>query len=80
VKCPICGSTSAVLDSRHILDGHGVKRRRQCRLHGHRWTTTETAGTPRQIAAQKGQTTALRHEKAAILEGLKGAIQRIAEL
>jgi transcriptional regulator with XRE-family HTH domain len=40
--CPACGSRGRVVDSRQ--NAIGIRRRRECQEHGHRWTTVEVAG------------------------------------
>lgn len=43
VICPFCrGSESRVVDSRATDDGGAIRRRRECRSCGQRFTTTET--------------------------------------
>lgn len=42
MNCPACGSDNAlVLDSRPIDDGQGIRRRRECRDCGNRFTSYE---------------------------------------
>lgn len=42
MKCPFCGSNDdKVLDSREAPDGDNIKRRRECKLCGRRFTTFE---------------------------------------
>jgi transcriptional repressor NrdR len=43
MKCPYCGQDNdAVLDSRPLHDGEAIKRRRECKVCGRRFTTFET--------------------------------------
>jgi transcriptional repressor NrdR len=43
MKCPYCGhDDDAVLDSRPLHDGEAIKRRRECKHCGRRFTTFET--------------------------------------
>ena len=43
MKCPFCGQDDdAVLDSRPLRDGEAIKRRRECKHCGRRFTTFET--------------------------------------
>ena len=43
MKCPYCGhDDDAVLDSRPLRDGEAIKRRRECKHCGRRFTTFET--------------------------------------
>jgi transcriptional repressor NrdR len=43
MKCPYCGQDDdAVLDSRPLHDGEAIKRRRECKHCGRRFTTFET--------------------------------------
>jgi transcriptional repressor NrdR len=43
MKCPYCGhDNDAVLDSRPLRDGEAIKRRRECKHCGRRFTTFET--------------------------------------
>lgn len=43
MNCPFCrGSDSRVVDSRATDDGGAIRRRRECRSCGQRFTTTET--------------------------------------
>src|SRR5215472_16012008 len=42
MRCPFCGSKEdKVLDSRESLDGDDIKRRRECKHCGRRFTTFE---------------------------------------
>ena len=44
MHCPFCGTDDTkVIDSRLVSDGEAVRRRRECRDCGERWTTFETA-------------------------------------
>ena len=44
MHCPFCGTDDTkVIDSRLVSDGEAVRRRRECRNCGERWTTFETA-------------------------------------
>jgi len=43
MKCPFCGhDNDAVLDSRPLREGEAIKRRRECKHCGRRFTTFET--------------------------------------
>jgi len=43
MKCPFCGQDDdAVLDSRPLHEGEVIKRRRECKICGRRFTTFET--------------------------------------
>ena len=41
MNCPECGEDTKVIDSRERADGLTVRRRRQCKGCGHRFSTTE---------------------------------------
>lgn len=43
MRCPRCGGDTRVVDSRSDYDS--VWRRRECRICGHRFSTTESATT-----------------------------------
>ena len=44
MHCPFCGTDDTkVIDSRLVSAGESVRRRRECRNCGERWTTFETA-------------------------------------
>ena len=44
MHCPFCGTDDTkVIDSRLVSHGEAVRRRRECRDCGERWTTFETA-------------------------------------
>jgi len=41
MKCPKCNAESKVMDSRDRTTPPAIRRRRECLLCGHRWTTYE---------------------------------------
>lgn len=41
MKCPLCGKDSQVVESRPSEDGSTIRRRRMCKVCGHRFTTYE---------------------------------------
>lgn len=43
LKCSHCKEPTAVVDSRAMPDGHGIRRRRRCSCCGARFTTYEYA-------------------------------------
>jgi transcriptional regulator NrdR family protein len=41
MTCPVCGERTLIYDSRPDESGESVRRRRKCRVCGHRFTTIE---------------------------------------
>jgi len=54
MKCPYCGhDNDAVLDSRPLREGEAIKRRRECKHCGRRFTTFETIEEMQLIVVKK---------------------------
>ena len=43
MTCPVCGSGNQYCVDSRPLQGNRIRRRRACRVCGHRWTTGEMA-------------------------------------
>ncbi len=76
MKCPRCGhEDDKVVDSRIVLDGRGVRRRREC-FHCHeRFTTYETIETrPVLVVKRSGERTAYARSK--VIVGVTKACEK----
>ena len=76
MKCPYCGrSDSRVLDSRPVLDGTSIRRRRECPHCGRRFTTYEKVEeTPFLVVKKDGRREAFDRQK--ILKGVLTACEK----
>lgn len=74
--CENCeGKSTKVLDSRPIEDGHAIRRRRECELCGHRFTTFERIEKRPLIVIKKdGTRQAFSREK--VVRGLIKACEK----
>jgi transcriptional repressor NrdR len=72
VDCPLCESTSRVLESRGSEAGAAVRRRRQCSSCGHRFTTYERYEQSLFVRKRNGRRQPFDREK------LRGALARAA--
>jgi transcriptional repressor NrdR len=56
VKCPSCNSSTHVLETRRLDDGAAIRRRRECRSCGRRFTTSERReAEPLHVDKQSGE-------------------------
>ncbi len=81
MKCPFCGhDDDAVLDSRPLRDGEQIKRRRECKHCGRRFTTFETIEEMQVIVVKKpdrdGQQGREPFDRAKLLRSLRVACQK----
>lgn len=73
MRCPICGSDDdRVVDSRPVPVGDAIRRRRECRTCGHRFTTFERIELP-ELAVRKRSGTVSPFSRAKVLEGMSRA-------
>ena len=74
MNCPDCGhAESRVVDSRPINDGDAVRRRRECRDCGFRFTTYERTEWDMQVSKSDGSVEPFSREK------LRAGIERAVE-
>ena len=74
MQCPFCGEDDdKVIDSRGSEGGRAVRRRRQCRRCGRRYTTYERAEDAPRITVVKKDGSRVPYERQKVLEGLKKA-------
>lgn len=76
MKCPFCGSTDdKVIDSRTIRDGEAIRRRRECRSCGRRFTSYEQIEeTQLQVVKKDGRREA--YDRAKVLAGVRKACEK----
>ncbi|MDF9409913.1 MAG: Transcriptional repressor NrdR [Pelotomaculum sp. PtaB.Bin013] len=76
MRCPYCGfGDSRVLDSRPTVEGHSIRRRRECGSCGKRFTTYERVDElPLQVVKKDGRREAFNRQK--LLQGLLKACQK----
>lgn len=76
MRCPYCRfSDSKVLDSRPTVEGHSIRRRRECGSCGKRFTTYERVDElPLQVVKKDGRREAFNRQK--LLQGLLKACQK----
>jgi transcriptional repressor NrdR len=73
VRCPLCGADDdKVVDSRPGGDGSTIRRRRECRSCGHRFTTFERIELP-ELVVRKRSGTVSPFSRAKVLEGMSRA-------
>jgi transcriptional repressor NrdR len=73
VRCPVCGSDDdRVVDSRPVPVGDAIRRRRECRSCGHRFTTFERIELP-ELLVRKRSGTVAPFSRAKVLEGMSRA-------
>lgn len=76
MKCPSCGfSDSQVVDSRPIEDGSSIRRRRECKSCGKRFTTFEVIDHIQVLVCKKDGTKEL-FDRSKLLSGLMKACQK----
>ena len=76
MKCPVCGFTdSKVVDSRHMEESNGIKRRRECLACGKRYSTYEYVETS-QIFVVKKDGSREFFERGKLLSGIVKACQK----
>jgi transcriptional repressor NrdR len=75
VRCPSCGADDdRVVDSRPASDGTAIRRRRECRACGLRFTTFERAELPALLVTKRsGAVTPFARQK--VLDGVSRAAQ-----
>ena len=74
MQCPFCGGDDdKVIDSRSSEVGRAVRRRRQCRRCGRRFTTYERAEVTPRITVVKKDGSRVPYERRKLLEGLQKA-------
>lgn len=71
MRCPFCGSVEdKVLDSRESQDGDSVRRRRECKGCGRRFTTFEQIEAPEMFVVKRsGRRQPFSREK--VLQGMR---------
>lgn len=76
MRCPYCGlSDSRVLDSRPAVEGHAIRRRRECAGCAKRFTTYERVEElPLQVVKKDGRRESFDRQK--LLQGLLKACQK----
>ena len=76
MRCPYCGQgRDRVVDSRGVDDGHVIRRRRECRNCGRRFTTYERReDVPLLIIKKDGNREAFNREK--IIRGIVTACEK----
>ncbi|MGQ9757634.1 MAG: transcriptional regulator NrdR [Actinomycetota bacterium] len=76
MKCPYCGyPDSKVIDSRETDGGQAIRRRRECKSCGNRFTTFERYEQfPMTVLKRSGDREPFRREK--LLTGLKKAFEK----
>lgn len=76
MRCPFCaGSETEVLESRITEDGEGVRRRRECKKCGKRFTTVEKVrGTALWVVKKDGRREPFDREK--VKRGILRAIEK----
>jgi transcriptional repressor NrdR len=73
VRCPVCGADDdKVVDSRPAPVGDAIRRRRECRRCGHRFTTFERIELP-ELLVRKRSGTVSPFSRANVLEGMSRA-------
>lgn len=76
MKCPVCGFTdSKVVDSRHMEENNGIKRRRECLACQKRYTTYEYIETM-QIFVIKKDGSKVLFERGKLLSGVAKACHK----
>jgi transcriptional repressor NrdR len=81
MKCPFCGQDNdAVLDSRPLHEGEAIKRRRECKVCGRRFTTFEKIEEMQLTVVKKpdrdGQSRREPFDRAKLLRSLRVACQK----
>ncbi|MGO8671103.1 MAG: transcriptional regulator NrdR [Capsulimonadaceae bacterium] len=81
MKCPFCGQDhDAVLDSRPLHEGEVIKRRRECKACGRRFTTFETIEEMQLMVVKKpdrdGQSRREPFDRVKLLRSLRVACQK----
>ncbi|MEX1177964.1 MAG: transcriptional regulator NrdR [Nitriliruptor sp.] len=83
MRCPVCAvDDDKVVDSRPGPIGDAVRRRRECRACGHRFTTFERIELP-ELVVRKRSGTVSTFSRAKVLEGMSRAAKSrvpVAEL
>jgi transcriptional repressor NrdR len=82
VRCPACGADDdRVVDSRPSQDGQAIRRRRECRRCGVRFTTFERIELP-ELLVRKRSGDVLPFSRAKVLDGMaraaKGRVAPVA--
>lgn len=79
MRCPVCGlDDDKVVDSRPVPVGDAIRRRRECRSCGHRFTTFERIELP-ELLVRKRSGTVTPFSRAKVLEGMsRAAKSRVA--
>jgi transcriptional repressor NrdR len=73
VRCPTCGADDdRVVDSRPNPDGDAIRRRRECRACGERFTTFERVELP-ELLVRKRFGSAAPFSRTKVLEGMQRA-------
>jgi transcriptional repressor NrdR len=73
VRCPSCGADDdRVVDSRPVPAGDAIRRRRECRACGLRFTTFERVELP-DLTVRKRSGSALPFSRAKVLDGMSRA-------
>ena len=76
MKCPFCkGSQTEVVDSREVLNGESIRRRRECESCGRRFTTYEKVDIA-DITVIKRNSTREPFDRSKILNGIMKACEK----
>ncbi|MHB1829857.1 MAG: transcriptional regulator NrdR [Candidatus Micrarchaeaceae archaeon] len=76
MKCPFCKSSQTeVVDSREVLNGESIRRRRECESCGRRFTTYEKADIA-DITVIKRNSTREPFDRSKILNGIMKACEK----
>ncbi len=72
MHCPFCGADDdKVIDSRATDGGRAIRRRRECRSCGKRFTTREQIETSTRISVIKKDGSRVPYDRAKVLSGLE---------
>ena len=76
MRCPYCGKEeTGVIDSREVMDGEGIRRRRECKFCKRRFTTYEKAEEA-DITIIKKDNTREPFDRAKLLGGIMKACEK----
>ena len=76
MRCPYCGKEeTGVIDSREVMDGDGIRRRRECKFCKRRFTTYEKAEEA-DITIIKKDNTREPFDRAKLLGGIMKACEK----
>ncbi|HSE29903.1 MAG TPA: transcriptional regulator NrdR [Candidatus Saccharimonadales bacterium] len=76
MKCPNCqNAESKVVESRDVVSGESIRRRRECLACKHRYTTYERLERPSLVVVKKDGTRQL-YDRAKLVSGLQRACEK----